>query len=312
MKKTIAVIVGPTAVGKTKLSIEAAKRFNGEVISGDSMQIYRGMDIGTAKVTESEMQGIPHHLIDVKEPCDPYTAADFKREVTRSIDAILEKGKLPIIAGGSGLYIQAVLHDYEFAEQKRDEQLTERLKAELDEHGSGYLYERLKTFDPEQAEKIHPNNARRLIRALEVYESTGKKMSELQKQEQALSAKYNAIMIGLEMERALLYERINERVDKMIENGLIDEVQTLVSKGYEGCQSMRAIGYKEIIPYLKGEQPLEEAVAQLKQNSRRYAKRQYTWFRNKMDVHWYAIHPETIYKNFSQILDDLAGFLGNV
>ncbi|APC48549.1 tRNA (adenosine(37)-N6)-dimethylallyltransferase MiaA [Virgibacillus halodenitrificans] len=308
MKKTVIAIVGPTAVGKTKLSIEIAKRFEGEIISGDSMQVYKGMDIGTAKVDEREMQEIPHHLIDIKEPNEPYSAADFKNHVQTCIESIDAKGKIPIIVGGSGLYIQSALFDYNFSPAGRDERITKRLENERVELGVKHLYDRLRVIDPEQAEKIHPNNYRRVIRALEIYEITGVKMSQLQK-EQTIESPYNVIFIGLEMERDLLYKRINQRVDKMIKDGLVEEVKSLYEKGYEKYGSMKAIGYKEIVPYIHGKQPFEEAVENLKKNSRRYAKRQYTWFRNKMKISWYSINPDTYQEDFIKILDDLAGLL---
>jgi len=310
MKKPLIVIVGPTAVGKTKLSIEIAKQFNGEVISGDSMQVYRGMDIGTAKVRSEEMEGIPHHLIDIQEPCEPYTAAEFQRQVNSSIASIQAAGRLPIIAGGSGLYIQSVLYGYRFGEQKRDEERTAKLEKELEELGADVLHTRLKTYNAEKAEKIHPNNHRRLIRALELYETkTTSSKSELMKNLEESSCK--PLVIGLEMERSLLYHRINERVDQMIAAGLIDEVKTLVAKGYQDCQAMNAIGYKELIPFIKGDMKLDEAIELLKRNSRRYAKRQYTWFRNKMDVQWHEIRPEHAEKSFSVISSEIAGFLSD-
>jgi len=308
-KKPIIAIVGPTAVGKTKLSIELAKTYHGEIISGDSMQVYKGMDIGTAKVTQAEMDGIIHHMIDVKEPCEAFTAAEFQTETTRLIDAIHAKGKLPIIVGGSGLYIQSVLYEYDFSKQARDLEVTQRLEAELNTYGAAALHQRLQEIDPQQAEKIHPNNHRRLIRALEVFETTGKRLSDSADAENLLESAYEPLIIGLEMERSLLYARINARVDKMMAEGLVKEVERLVALGYENCQAMQAIGYKEIVPYIKQEISLEQAVELLKRNSRRFAKRQYTWFKNKMDTKWYPVHPETVVKNFAEISKDLAGFL---
>ena len=308
MKKPLIVIVGPTAVGKTKLSIEIAKRFNGEVISGDSMQVYKGMDIGTAKVRSEEMEGVPHHLIDIQEPCEPYTAAEFQRQVNSSIASIQAAGRLPIIAGGSGLYIQSVLYGYQFGEQKRDEERTAKLEKELETVGADVLHARLQAFDPDEAEKIHPNNHRRLIRALELYE-TNKTRSSAGNSRNLEDSPYKPLVIGLEMDRSLLYQRINERVDQMIAAGLVDEVKTLVARGYQDCQAMNAIGYKELIPFIQGDMQLDEAVELLKRNSRRYAKRQYTWFRNKMDVQWHEIRPEHAEKSFSAILSEVAGFL---
>lgn len=288
MNKVI-VIVGPTAVGKTKLSIDIAKYLQTEVISGDSMQVYIGMDIGTGKVTEAEMENIPHYMLDIKQADETFSVAEFKSHVEEHIASINDKGLIPIIVGGSGLYIQAVLYDYQFSDRKRDETITKRLEAELAEIGNDKLHERLEKIDPTQAAKIHPNNFRRVIRALEVYESTGKTLTELQS-EQKNEAQYDHLLIGLEMERALLYEQINARVDGMIEAGLVEEVQKLYDAGYEDTQAMKAIGYKEIIPYIKKEISLETAVDTLKRNSRRYAKRQYTWFKNQLNVHWFTLN----------------------
>ncbi|WP_099158178.1 tRNA (adenosine(37)-N6)-dimethylallyltransferase MiaA [Virgibacillus ndiopensis] len=308
MKKTVIVVVGPTAVGKTQLSIEIAKAFNGEIISGDSMQVYKGMDIGTAKITMEEMQEIPHYMLDIKEPNEEFSVADFQYNVQKYIDDISDHNHIPIIAGGSGLYIQAALYNYNFSNQKRDTTLTKRLEERIVNEGSAPLYNYLKEIDPQQASKVHPNNHRRLIRAIEIYETTGMTMSEYQENQEKESP-YNPIFIGLEMDRKLLYNRINERIDRMMENGLLDEVRSLFNSGFSTCQSMRAIGYKEFIPYFKGEQSLEESIEQLKQNSRRYAKRQYTWFKNKMNVTWYSLTPSTINEKIRNILEDLAGML---
>ena len=306
MKKNVIAIVGPTAVGKTKLSIETAKRFNGEIISGDSMQIYKGMDIGTAKITEEEMQGIPHHMIDIKHPDENFSAAEFQKLVQNHIEEIGSMDKMPIIVGGSGLYIQAALYNYNFS-SRQDKRIKDRLEEQIHEKGIATLYERLKQLDPGQAEKIHPNNERRVIRALEVYEKTGMTMTEFQ-QKQKQDAPYEVYFIGLTMERQLLYERINNRVDQMIENGLVQEVRDLYNNGYKETQSMKAIGYKEFFPYFKGDQSLDETIHILKRNSRRYAKRQYTWFKNKMDINWYHIDEVAINERFRTILEDLAGF----
>jgi len=287
-------IVGPTAVGKTALSIELAKTFPAEIISGDSMQIYKGMDIGTGKITKEEMQGIPHYMIDIKEPDEPFSVAEFKEIVECYIRHIHQKNKLPILVGGTGLYIRAVLYDYEFNNRKRDETVTKRLEAFIAEHGVGPLYEKLKKIDPKQAEKIHPNNHRRVIRALEIYETTGLTMTEIHKR-QKQKPKYDHLIIGLMMERNRLYAKINKRVDEMIANGLVDEVRRLYELGYEHTQAMQAIGYKELIPYFKGEMTLEEAIQLLKQNTRRYAKRQLTWFKNQMDVEWFDVDEKNVF-----------------
>ncbi|WP_053366254.1 tRNA (adenosine(37)-N6)-dimethylallyltransferase MiaA [Bacillus sp. FJAT-27245] len=282
----LVVIVGPTAVGKTRLGVEMAKHFNGEVISGDSMQIYRGMDIGTAKVTEEEMEGIPHHLIDIKNPEETFSVAEFKTLVREKIDEITSRGKLPIIVGGTGLYIQSVLYDYQFSEAPADEAFRARLEKKAEEEGNEAVHRELAELDPEAAEQLHPNNVRRVIRALEIVKSTGMPLAENQKST-VPELLYNAAIIGLTMERELLYERINRRVDIMVEEGLVDEVKKFYDQGLRDCQSIQAIGYKEFYSYFDGNATLAESIDTLKQNTRRYAKRQLTWFRNKLDVEWY-------------------------
>ncbi|WP_217585533.1 tRNA (adenosine(37)-N6)-dimethylallyltransferase MiaA [Lentibacillus saliphilus] len=308
MKKKLVAIVGPTAVGKTDLSIEVAKRFNGEIISGDAMQVYKGMDIGTAKATIEEREGIPHHMLDIKQPDEPFSVADFQSHVYACIEDIIARNKLPILVGGSGLYVQAVIHHYQFAEHKRNEAFTQKLETFAEANGVEALYEKLVVIDPEHARTIHPNNYRRVIRALDIYESTGLTMTEYQ-QAQVNNQPYDAYLIGLEMDRASLYDRINQRVDKMVATGLIQEVEYLYNMGYEHEQAMKAIGYKELIPYLKGEIGLTEAIEHLKQNSRRFAKRQYTWFKNKMDVTWYAVSEQNKSRVWKTIFTDLEGFL---
>ncbi|MBT2730298.1 tRNA (adenosine(37)-N6)-dimethylallyltransferase MiaA [Bacillus sp. ISL-75] len=285
-KQKLLVIIGPTAVGKTKLSIEMAKRYNGEIISGDSMQIYRGMDIGTAKIKKDEMEGIPHYLIDIKEPFENFSVAEFQLLVRAKIGEIAKKGKLPIIVGGTGLYIQSVIYDYQFSDVSGDESYRLKLEERAKKIGNEALYKELLEVDPGSASQIHPNNVRRVIRALEIFHLTGKTMQEFQSTQQP-DLLYNTAIVGLSMERVKLYERINYRVDLMIEEGLIEEVKGLYQRGLRDCQSIQAIGYKEMYAYLEGKVPLEEAIENLKQNSRRYAKRQLTWFRNKMDVSWF-------------------------
>lgn len=285
-KQKLLVIIGPTAVGKTKLSIEMAKRYNGEIISGDSMQIYRSMDIGTAKIKPEEMEGIPHHLIDIKDPDESFSVAEFQQLVRERISDITSKGKLPIIVGGTGLYIQSVIYDYQFSEAPADEAFRLQLEERAKEIGNVALHEELTKVDPESASQIHPNNVRRVIRALEIFHCTGKIMSDYQNNQQP-DLLYETALIALTMEREKLYERINMRVDIMIAEGLLDEVSMLYKHGLRDCQSIQAIGYKEIYDYLDGKVSLEIAVENLKQNSRRYAKRQLTWFRNKMEVKWF-------------------------
>lgn len=286
MEKLIA-IVGPTAVGKTKLSIELASKLDTEIISGDSMQIYKGMDIGTNKVTEEEMRGIKHYMLDILNPDETFSVAEYKRHVQSYITKLNERGKIPLLVGGTGLYVNAVLYDYPFEKMQTNLALRKRLEKEVEEIGNKAMYERLVKIDPKQAEKIHPNNVRRVIRALEIYELTGKPMSEINALHKR-KARYDYLLIGLEMNRENLYNRINRRVEQMVQAGLIEEVRMLYEKGYEHTQAMQAIGYKEILPYIKGEMTKEDAIALLQRNTRRYAKRQYTWFRNKLPVNWFS------------------------
>ena len=304
-KQKLLVIIGPTAVGKTKLSIELAKRFNGEIISGDSMQIYRGMNIGTAKIKTEEMEGIPHHLLDIKEPSENFSVAEFQQLVRAKISEIAEKGKLPIIAGGTGLYIQSVIYDYHFSEAPADVDYRMQLEEKAQLIGNDALHRELAQIDPESASQIHHNNIRRVIRALEIYHCTGRTMSEEQK-EQEPELLYNTALIGLTMDREKLYSRINYRVDLMMEEGLLQEVSQLYELDLRHCQSIQAIGYKELYEYLDGIMSLEEAVQNLKQNSRRYAKRQLTWFRNKMEVMWFDFTDD---ENFTKNLTEISHYV---
>ncbi|WP_078382770.1 tRNA (adenosine(37)-N6)-dimethylallyltransferase MiaA [Sutcliffiella halmapala] len=307
-KQKVIVIIGPTAVGKTKLSVELAKRVNGEIISGDSMQIYKEMDIGTAKVTHEEMQGVPHYLIDIKEPTEPYSVAEFQQDVRKLIQNITQKGCVPIIAGGTGLYIQSVLYDYQFSDTGKDEEIRLRIEKQVLEQGIEEVYEELRRIDPISAENIHPNNVRRVIRALEVFYSTGKTMTEYQ-QSQNQELLYDVAYVGLTMDRETLYDRINLRVDLMVKEGLLEEVEKLYRKGIRECQSIQAIGYKEIYAYFDGKVTKEQAVDALKQNSRRYAKRQLTWFRNKMDVTWFDMTDADFEEKLDEIFSFVAGKL---
>ncbi|WP_142826518.1 tRNA (adenosine(37)-N6)-dimethylallyltransferase MiaA [Planococcus soli] len=277
----VVAIVGPTASGKTALSIELAKRLDGEIINGDSMQIYRDMTIGTAKILPEEMAGIPHHLLDIKEPDESFSVAEYQKLVRGKIDDIRSRGKLPIIVGGSGLYVQAVLFDYRFSEEPVDQSLRDSLHKELEEFGPERMHQKLMGLDPKS--DIHPNNTRRVVRAVEILMSSNQKKGD---RELALSPMYNEAIIGLDIPRDILYERINQRVDVMIERGLIDEVQSLRNRGIREVQSIQAIGYKEIYAYLDGQGNFEEAVVKLKQNSRKYAKRQFTYFKNKLPILW--------------------------
>lgn len=292
-------IVGPTAVGKTKMSIELAKQLNGEIISGDSMQIYRGMDIGTAKATMDERQGIPHHLIDEKNPDEPYSVAAFQQTVRAKMEEIKSCGKLPIIVGGTGLYIKSVLYDYEFAGESESKEVDEAKYGHL---SNEELHAKLATVDEAGAKDIHPNNRKRVIRALEIYETSGVKKSEMiEKQEHKMI--YDACLIGLTDDRTVLYDRINKRVDVMYETGLVEEVKALFDGGIPAeSQSIRAIGYKELYDYFKGFISLEESKELIKRNSRRYAKRQYTWFNNQMDVTWFKVDVQHFDKTVQEVL----------
>ncbi|UTR17113.1 tRNA (adenosine(37)-N6)-dimethylallyltransferase MiaA [Salipaludibacillus sp. LMS25] len=304
--KPLVVLVGPTAVGKTALSIRLAKRFHGEIVSGDSMQVYRGMDIGTAKITHQEMAGIPHHMLDIVNPDDPFSVADFQAEAKRAINSLHNQNKLPLLVGGTGLYVNAVMYNYHFSEAQGDPVFRDKMEIYAQEHGKDALHNKLQTIDPVSYRELHPNNMRRVIRALEVYHLTGKPLRSNENEPQ--SSSYSPIVIGLTMERELLYDRINERVDMMVETGLFEEVEQLYKAGYRHCQSMQAIGYKEIMAYYNGELTKEAAIDLLKRNSRRFAKRQLTWFRNKMTIHWFNMTDERE-KREKEIEDFLAGKL---
>lgn len=289
--KKVLVIVGPTAVGKTALSIKLAKSLNGEIISGDSMQVYKHLNIGTAKVTEEERAGIVHHLIDCRELTETYSVADFQKEGRQAIDAITAKGKLPIVVGGTGLYIQALLYDFELGAKDESTEIREKYQQFVEKHGNQRLWEVLKEKDELAAETIHFNNQKKVIRALEVFDKTGHSiLAPMEKPERL----YDYFLIGLETDRAHLYDRINARVDLMLHQGLLEEAELLYKN--QPQQSIQGIGYKEFFPYFAGEETLEQATEQVKQNSRRYAKRQLTWFRNRMKTSWWDLvqAPETI------------------
>ncbi|WP_339195062.1 tRNA (adenosine(37)-N6)-dimethylallyltransferase MiaA [Solibacillus sp. FSL R5-0449] len=284
-KIDVVAIIGPTASGKTALSIRLAKEIDGEIINGDSMQIYRHMDIGTAKITEAEMEGVPHHLLDIKEPTEGFSVAEYQQLVRGKIEEIQARGKMPIIVGGTGLYVQSVLYDFQFAKQEVDEAARENYYKELEELGPEAMHAKLVQLDPAAAASIHPNNTRRVIRALEMVELGGVSRAEEQFNRGDIPL-YNHFIIGLDMDREKLYERINLRVDLMMEAGLVEEVRALYDAGIRDVQAIKAIGYKELYAHFDGLISLDEAVEQIKQNSRRYAKRQLTYFRNKMDIAW--------------------------
>ncbi len=287
MTKAIA-IVGPTAVGKTALSIQLAHDLNGEVISGDSMQIYRHLDIGTAKITPAEMDGIPHHLIDIRDLNQRFSAAEFQKLANEQIDQIAARQHLPMVVGGTGFYLQTLTENLALGADHFDEQ-SQRIRdywhQMVDQKGLEAVWKQLYQKDPQAAKQIPVGNLRRVIRALEVIEKTGQLFS----QQTQTKSDNEFLLIGLTTERSVLYERINQRVDLMIKEGLLDEARWLYEQGGENYQSGKGIGYRELFPYFKGETTLADAIAKIKQDSRHYAKRQLTWFRNKMNVQWYDL-----------------------
>lgn len=285
---TVIVIVGPTASGKTSLSVEIAKKLGGEIISADSMQIYKGMDIATAKPTDEEKCGVEHHLMDFLDPEDEFSVAKYKELAVSKIEELLNKGKIPIIVGGTGLYVDTVINNTVFFNYD-DSETRERLEKECDENGIEALFHKLKEVDPDTAEKLHLNDKKRIIRALEVYYLTGKTITEQNNESHKEKSKFNFIQIGLNAKnRDYLYDRINKRVDLMLESGLLDEAKMFYSSDYSST-AKQAIGYKELLPYLKGFVTLDDAVEKLKQETRRYAKRQLTWFRKNNDINWIFI-----------------------
>lgn len=287
MRQPLIIVTGPTAVGKTSLSIRLAQALKGEIISADSMQVYRGMDIGSAKVTAAERKGIPHHLIDVLDPKEEFNVTVFQSMARQALTEIYKRGHVPIVAGGTGFYIQALLYDIDFKENDSDGAIRRELEQLGQERGSEYLHELLQEMDPEAAQQIHANNRKRVIRAIEYYRLTGQPISEHNRQEREKSSPYRFYYYVLNCNRALLYERIDRRVEDMLSLGLVDEVRRLQSMGcHRGMVSMQGLGYKEILDYLDDRCTLEEAVRILKRDTRHFAKRQLTWFRRERDVRW--------------------------
>lgn len=283
--KPLIILTGPTAVGKTDMSIQLAKAINGEIISADSIQVYKYMDIGSAKITEDEMQGVKHYLIDELYPNEEFNINIFKNKACEYMEEIYSKGKIPIIAGGTGFYIQSVLYDVQFEDDEKDENYRKELEQIAKEKGNGYLHELLKEVDEEAAEDIHENNVKRVIRALEFYKNTGKKISEHNQEQWMNVSPYNFVYLVLNDDRDSLYFRINKRVDKMFEDGLVDEVKLLLEKGYtKDLVSMKGIGYKEVVEYLEGKYSLDTCIDTIKKNTRHFAKRQLTWFRRENEV----------------------------
>ena len=310
-KKTpMIILTGPTAVGKTDLSIQLAKAMNGEIISADSMQVYRHMDIGSAKVTPEEMDGVPHHLIDVLEPEVEFNVVVFQKLAKEALTGIYERGHIPIIVGGTGFYIQALLYDIDFTENDGDTAIRRELEKLAQTQGAGCLHQMLQEIDPESAAAIHQNNVKRVIRAIEFYRQTGKKISLHNEQEREKQSPYQFLYYVLDTDRKTLYERIDRRVDLMMEHGLVDEVKHLADMGCtRDMVSMQGLGYKEILDYLSGEISLEEAVYILKRDTRHFAKRQITWFKRERDVRWLELEQfqNDRKKVLEHILDEIEG-----
>ena len=285
MDKSIVILTGPTAVGKTEISINLAKKINGEIISCDSIAVYKGMDIGSAKISKDEMGGIPHFLIDELNPDEDFSVFTFKQYATKYIDEIISRGHIPILTGGTGFYIQAVLYDIDFCKNEDDGVIRKELEQIYEEKGEDYLYDMLKEVDPEYAEIVHKNNVKRVIRAIEFFKQTGTKLSEHNSNEMQNVSPYNFAYFVLNDDRQNLYDRINKRVDIMVEQGLFAEVEGLRKKGYDkDLVSMQGIGYKEVLMYLDGEISKDEAIELIKKNTRHFAKRQLTWFRSEKEV----------------------------
>lgn len=290
-KIPLIILVGPTSIGKTEISVDLAKNLNGEIVSADSAQIYRYMDIGTAKIKKEEMKNISHHLIDIVNPDEDFTVADYKKKATKYIEDIYNRNKFPIIVGGTGLYINSLVYDLNFIQVEPNYDFRGTYNKIADKYGNEYVYNKLKEVDPDSANRINVNDRKRIIRALEVYNETGKPMSKSYKSVRQYNDNYNVIMVGLTMNRKRLYERINLRVDKMIEEGLVYEVKEILDMGYkDDLNSLRALGYKEIILYLNNEISLDEASSLIKRNTRRFAKRQLTWFRREDRIKWFDLN----------------------
>lgn len=310
MKKPLVILTGPTAVGKTKASIGLAKAIGGEIISADSMQVYKQMDIGSAKIKPSEMEGVPHYLVDILEPDEEFHVVLFQQMAKQAIQKIYEKGKIPILVGGTGFYIQAVLYDIDFSENEKDTSYREELEKLAQTKGAEYLHDLLREVDEKSAQDIHANNVKRVIRALEYFHQTGEKISEHNEEQRKKVSPYNFSYFVLNDERAHLYEKINLRVDQMINEGLVSEVQSLKEKGYtRDMVSMQGLGYKEMLDYLDNKCSLEEAVEIIKRDTRHFAKRQITWFKRESDVTWidkkeYEYNEERILKVMLQELKE--------
>ena len=286
-KKPLVILTGPTSVGKTSLSIRLAHEIEGEIISADSMQVYRGMDIGTAKITAEEMDGIPHYLVDILDPDQPFNVVEFQRMAKEALSRIYSHGKIPILVGGTGFYIQALLYDIDFSEHPEEENYRRELAQLAEEKGKQYLHSMLEEVDPEYAASVHYHNVKKVIRALEYHKETGRKLSDHNREQQERISPYQFAYLVLNQDRGILYDRINQRVDQMMEQGLLQEVRQLSERGYTpDLVSMQGLGYKEFFEYFDGNLPLEEVVDRIKMETRRFAKRQLTWFRREKDVIW--------------------------
>lgn len=299
-KPPLIILTGPTAVGKTELSIQLAKAIGGEIVSADSMQVYRGMDIGTAKITKEEQQGVRHHLIDVLEPWEDFHVVKFQEMAKAAVKEIYERGHIPILTGGTGFYIQAVLYDIDF-DEKEETELRQKLIERAERQGIQCLHEELASVDPKAAAEIHAHNVKRVVRALEFYYQTGRRISEHNEEQREKQAAYRFAYFVLTMDRAHLYERINKRVDLMVQQGLVEEVKKLMEAGIpKTAVSMQGIGYKELFPYLNGTCSLKEAIDILKRDTRHFAKRQLTWFRREKEVLWMD---KELYQNEEDMLE---------
>ncbi len=307
-KRPLVILTGPTAVGKTALSIALAKEIGGEIISADSMQVYRRMDIGSAKITPEEMAGVPHHLIDVLEPDQEFNVVVFQKLAKRAVADIYSRGHIPVVVGGTGFYIQALVYDIDFTENDEDTALRRSLEELARREGAEALYERLRAVDPESCESIHANNIKRVIRAIEFYEKTGKKISDHNREQRQNDSPYNVAYFVLNDDRERIYERINDRVDLMMAQGLTEEVRALRESGCrKDMVSMQGLGYKELLSYLEGERSLEEAVYLIKRDTRHFAKRQLTWFRREKEVIW--IEKNVFDRNSQTLLEFMQDFL---
>ena len=312
MKKKIPLflLIGPTGIGKTEVSINLAEELDGEIISADSMQIYKYMNVGTAKIMKEEMRGIPHYLIDEVYPDEEFTVSDFKESAIKHINDIHNRGKFPMVVGGTGLYVNSLVYDLKFTQVPPNYKFRERYEFIADKYGNEFIYEELKNIDSSSAKRIHVNDRKRIIRALEIYHETDEPMSTYYKDFRAYNEDFHVIMVGLTMKREDLYSKINYRVDNMIDNGLIQEVENLLNMGYtENLNSLQALGYKEIISYIKGDLSIDEAIDLIKKNTRKFAKRQLTWFRRDNRIKWIDLNS---FNNKDEVADYIFSYVKDI